>query len=112
MMKFVNFMKKQGLVMVESTRLVQQDQGPAPQIRKGRQGKESGMTDHTENASIITVYRNAVPKVMESKRDSSSSEDQLDTSDELAELNVAQLSMQGLDKHNNVIQFIAENPVE
>ena len=70
------------------------------------------MAKNLENTSVITVYKNAVPRVENSKRDSSSSEEQLDTSDELTDLNVAQMTINQMNKHNDVMQFIAENPIE
>ena len=90
MMKFVEFMKKQGLVMMHqpektgTTNKIHQMMASSNQTsqKKDRRGIEP---DFVDNSSVITVYQNAVePAVTEGrKRDSSSSEEPLDASDEI-----------------------------
>ena len=69
MQKFVDFMKKQGLVIVESSKLETIEQRHGNQTGKQRMGstlptldKRGTFTcpDFQDNNSVVTVYRNAV----------------------------------------------------
>ena len=100
MHKFIDYMKQQGLVLVDASKLQNQHQfrkgeeavnniiAPtmmvinAPETNPKDKGKKPRAEDQ-DNQSEMTIYRNALPQVPPSKRDSSSSEEPLDTSDEI-----------------------------
>ena len=118
MQHFVDFLKKQGMVMVQTipekvgktttenvAGTLQSVNRMPKKTTKLSQKSERNLDD---NSSVVTVYRNAVPQlvtpvqVLNSKRDSSSSEEAMDTSNKLDELNVEPMSVK-----NNVNHFIA-----
>ena len=84
MQKFVDFMRKQGLVVVDAAKMKELS-GDGTDRQKPR---------HVggDDSSIVTIYKNAVQKDGNSKRDSSSSDKMLDTSDEVDKLNLDQMT--------------------
>ena len=132
MQKFVDFMKKQGLVMVQQTTdtpkmtvHVTQEQeqcsGPSQKLTKPASGmdkeKRGIETDFIDNNSVVTIYRNAVKPISDqtgslinqmeqgNKRDSSSSERPLDTSDEVDKLPIGEIEM---NRECDINQFISD----
>ena len=98
MQKFIDFMRKQGLVIVDTSKQGNNEQRPH------NQGK--GQDDQV---SEVTIYRNAV-QPENSKRDSSSSDDisPMDTSDE-NEFYPIPTNRTCRPHANNVDNFVVEN---
>ena len=126
MQKFVNFMKKQGLVLVDTNALKQKEEksngrqtvaGGNQWVNTVEKQKHPGMeTDFIDNSSIITVYKNAVQPIEGpalvvkltdhlNKRGSTSSEDALDTSNKIDKLPVNDIE---LTRERNINQFISD----
>ena len=117
MLKFVNFMCKQGLVMVQASPSQPQSQtdgasmanvskvGPSTPKIKGR-GKS---TQSRDDNSVVTIYENAVQRSLGSKRESSSSEEQMDTSDEMQS---PRGDVSNLPANQFVSQYVAEYTAE
>ena len=89
MQKFVDYMKRKGLVIVESEHLSKlkknfADRNDKPQgkvtLVNDKRISGTGQRMEHDNQSEVTIYKNAVDE--ESKHISTSSEDQLDTSEE------------------------------
>ena len=121
---FVDYIRGQGLVIVEASQLANQ----TPKFNKVKDksmtmGMQSVVNRRPANqgeddCSVAMVYRNAV-KIVDSnnngtgneianrKRESSSSDEPLDTSDELDKLAVGGISIQ-TEKNINVEQFISD----
>ena len=110
MQRFGDYIRKQGLVIVDSSKLRNQ----SPKFRKGYHSNPGMLTDKgtqsefNDNESMVTVYHNAVEQVPmvdqtmnNAKRVSSSSEEQLDTSDELERLQVNNITLQGVNAGSN-----------
>ena len=113
MKNFMEYMKSQGLVIVEASKVNNRNvfnksnTGMSSRLKKGRFVQTSKEID---GQSEVTVYKNAVPQMMpNNKRDSSSSEEPLDMSDEIDQLTVENLRMTPADKVQN---FITENDCE
>ena len=109
MMKFVNFMKKQGLVIVDAS-----DTDKIAKQRKeigGRLTTKSYDRMENENApdnnSEVTIYKNAVEKSI-SKRDSLSSDEPLDTSEELEKIALNAMTDLNIQRNNDIDQFLSE----
>ena len=133
MQKFINFMKKKGLVMVQQTpgmtvnvtqeqvqdrSVIDKEPAAVQDNAKERRGME---TDFIDNNSIVTLYHNAVQPasyqsnqsvsgdvaaaIQSKERDSSSSEDPLDTSDEADKLPVGTID---INSQRNIDQFISD----
>ena len=116
---FVDYITKKGLVIVDAS-AIQRNNTSQLGVSRGYRKKAAGKADTVERGkpidddaeSAVTIYRNAVQQVhvnksSDGKRDSSSSTDeQLDTSDELDKmpLNMNNLSVQNNELH----RFIAE----
>ena len=83
MLKFVNFMKKQGLVMVQTP--IQGNNSSKKKMSKTTDWVPAAENRPSEGDgnSVVTIYQRAVEPASESKRDSTSSEELMDTSDEI-----------------------------
>ena len=122
MQKFMDFIKKQSLVIVDVNQLSGEVQGKTkvghqanemerasmlkgPRVNQQQKGKkEDNINDNLDDQSEVTVYQNAMEK-MSSKRGSSSSEDHLDTSDELDWVAINELTL----KNDEIVNaFISE----
>ena len=108
MFKFVEFMRKQGLVMVQSASsgkgndIGRKAATNTPKTRNVDKGRTDEISD---NNSMVTIYQNAVnPASKENKWDSSSSDEPMDTSDE------SQVNLLGNDQleDSQVNQFVTE----
>ena len=95
--------------MVDTSKLKELAPGRPSDRANQHKGKRMGnvVCDEFDNSSAVTVYKNAVEPC--SKRDSSSSEDMLDTSDEVDKLNIGNLTTSV--GNDNVVRFITENQV-
>ena len=115
MLKFVNFIRKKGLVIVDAKALDKQQghTGPGRVIPSSNQNKSVGGKNLThrlrgenldvDNTSAITIYKNAVQESVSQRnfpsdeaRNTSSSDEPIDTSDELTDTELI-----------NVDQFVA-----
>ena len=107
MQRFIDYMKKQGLMLVETTKAL----NAPPHFEEMK--KQAGMTkpqQGMDNESIIIVYRNAVHRSEPSEKRNSSSLEEVDTSDEQDKL-VRPEHINVRTEQINVSQFLAENPV-
>ena len=111
MQKFVEYMKKQGLVLVQAS--PGQNVAELSRIAKDKASGRKGNTmiakglNELDTNSEITVYHTAVRLENASKRDSSSSEDQpLDTSDEMEKNDIG---LNNVHLSNKIDQFITDN---
>ena len=116
MMKFVNFMKKQGLVIVPASDTSDQTKDKNQQKGKLHDGvHEAGQGNErfdNEINSVVTIYKNAVGKES-SKRDSSSSEEPMDTSDEFDKIQVGPNVDEPGDHCNSIVsRYVAEQTPE
>ena len=111
MKKFAKYMKSQGLMLVESSKEENRNKfnkGHRPGEPNSAQGRRSGIINGSgavdvltredcETQSEVTIYWNAVQQTNESnsinKRNSSSSDEPLDTSDEIDKLGVDELTL-------------------
>ena len=106
MQKFVDYIKSQGLVIVDSAQLNQLQKQTKTNTAKKDSGKELINYDKSgDGMSEVTVYRNAIDK-MSMNRDSSSSDEQLDTSDELDKIPMNDLNVS--QRNNQIDKFIAD----
>ena len=121
MMKFVDFMKKQGLVMVQQespvnkTNKTTDEQAGKRRMEaahtagnsgQGQKGNRGIVTDFIDNVSVVMVYKNAVESD-KGKCDSLSSDEPLDTSDEIDKT----IPLGGLELNNttqNINDFISD----
>ena len=122
---FVEYIREQGLVIVEASQLTNK----TPKFSKGKERKEKSPLEMQsvvnrrhqpgeDDSSVATIYHNVV-KVMDNqktpmsnnKRESSSSEEPLDTSDEMDRIPIVNMSLQ-LDRELNVAQFISDVRVQ
>ena len=108
MQQFAPYMKKEGLMMVKASDNRKEKQGKFSR-EKRIQGNVTPPRD-LDRRSEITIYRNAVEP--ESKRDSSSSDEPLDTSDEVDKLPIQEMDPSSRGPTDLVHQFIVENPLE
>ena len=139
MKQFVNYIRKQGLVIVESSRLAAQTPKFDRSINKGGrqdiqmksvvnrrppQAQPGTSNEIDDGNSVVTIYRNAVnvlndtgdqgnrnlvSGITESKRDSSSSDEPLNTSDESEGIQLDNLRIQGQQQNDLIINnYIAE----
>ena len=124
MKDFVEYMKVEGLVMVKASKANRQNKFQKPVLQgqlvaktsknQGKQLRKGNIIELMDTAppgSEVTVYHNTVlPE--SSKQDSSSSEEALDTSDEVDKLPLQLITV--TQDHNNKIveQFITENNPE
>ena len=104
MEKFVNYMKKKGLMVVEMStpEMPEMSDGKRSANIIEKTGQYANVTQAADSNSVVTVYRGAVKKSVKSKRDSSSLENPLDTSDEIEQMNqveMGQLSI--IDRNDN-----------
>ena len=105
MQKLVDFMKKKGLVVVEAPKA----QMPSQSRQRTTNDSRKGMNSFNDNSSVVTIYKDAVPGGS-NKRDSSSSEEVMDISDQTNKESPMSED-EGADSHDQVVQFITENPV-
>ena len=70
---------------------------------------KKGMNSFNDNSSVVTIYKDAVPESC-NKIDSSSSEEIMDISDQTNKESPMSED-EGADSHDQVVQFITENPV-
>ena len=122
MQKFIDYMKKQGLMIVginggnlpsgEKNSAPVNQRIPEQASSKSRQGgnKKDNLISCDGGALEITIYHNAVG-ILSSKRGSSSSEDALDTSDEVDLLPINQLNVRNRENDNDIIvdKFLKES---
>ena len=119
MQRFVDYMKRQGLVIMDTSKATREEsrrfnktKGAAQECSTNR--KQPDLVGE-ENESTVTIYWNAVNKAAlnsEHKKISSSSEEEaMDTSDESVGLNGLQINafLQQPNVEQNVLNFIAEN---
>ena len=126
MQRFVEYIREQGLVIVEASQLANK----TPKFNKGkeRKGVRSPLEMQSvvnrrhqpgeDDSSVATIYHNAV-KVMDNqgtpmtnkKRESSSSQERLDTSDEMDRIPIVNMTLQP-DKELNVAQFVSDARVQ
>ena len=123
MQKFMDFMKRQGLMLMQTPTAKTNDSSRNVMERVNKQSGESigqkadkagakGMSG-IDSHSVITVYQNAVQPasilVDGNKRASSSSEEQMDTSDELDDGQIKEKGnlTNNLD-NDRILQYVAE----
>ena len=120
--RFVNYIRKQGLVIVEASQLANpkekfnKENGKAVESMERSSILNKRPMAGEDDSSVVTVYRNAVNVLTQgndvsaqSKRDSSSSDKPLDTSDEFDKIPVGGLSINGtMNKEVSVAQFISD----
>ena len=109
MQRFVDYIKKQGLVIVESSQV----RNKSPKFQKGKGKTQSAISSQrkSDDESVVTIYKNAVqrqsePTEINKKRDSSSSsEGQLDTSDELDKLQMGNVNINDVNQQLNNLRL-------
>ena len=107
MKRFASYMKQQGLMLVDSSQMHNRNLNLG-QKSCGKEITANALVDNVDNHSEITIYRNAVEQMTESsKRDSSSSEEPLNTSDEIDKMPLDNLALQTMNENDN-FQFFAD----
>ena len=104
MQHFVDYIRKQGLVIVEESRLTNLASNKIP-MKSGKHGKNRDLND---NESVITIYKNAVHQSVISdgigkKRDSSSSDEPLATSEEIEQFEEINLQPQLIVRPDDIV---------
>ena len=111
--RIASFMEQRGLVMMEASKINylnrqatqhDTDHRSRDDPQRGKNDVIKAVPDEMDVRSVVTIYKSAVGKVPSNKRGSSSSDEILDTSDEVDKLPLDQINLR-----NQVNQFIADN---